>query len=154
MGWSTIAALGRLLTFGLWEAVFYRAEPTNCEVGASFSRPETSPPVLPQPPLPPRHERSRREAANAATHHRKCGTEKLRHYARFQFAELRATHEKHHVHAGHAAAQLVRRLELSDDVADDGAHGVRCADARQTEEREPEARRQTKDDGRRAVSDD
>ena len=46
--------------------------------------------------------------------------------------------EKHHVDAGHAAAQPIRRLELPDDVANDHADRVARADERKAGERHPE----------------
>src|SRR5580765_4922291 len=96
------------------------------------------PAVLPQARLPPRYHTGCRETTDAAAHDRKRGAEELRGDARFELPELRTAHEEHHVHAGHAAAQLVGRLELPDDVADDGAHGVGRADPGKTEQRQRE----------------
>src|ERR1051326_1542411 len=70
-----------------------------------------SAPILTQPLFPPRHDPGGRETADPAAHHGKHGAEELRRHTRFELAELRAAHEEHHVDAGHAAAQLVRRSE-------------------------------------------
>src|SRR5262245_35661331 len=94
------------------------------------------PAVQTQALLPPRYHTGRRETTDAPADDRKGGPEELRGDAGFQLAELRAAHEKHHVHAGHAPAQRVRGLELPDDVADDGADGVGRADAGETQQRE------------------
>src|SRR4051794_3634689 len=105
------------------------------------------PAVLTQLLLPPRYNTGSRETTESSAHDRKRGAEELRRDARFQLAELRAAHEKHHVHARHAAAQLVGSLELPDDVADHGAHGVGSADAGETQQREREVPGQPEHDG-------
>ena len=88
---------------------------------------------------------------NASGDDRSARTDPLRNGAGLELAELRAALEKHHVDAGHPAAQMVGRAELADDIAQHHADGVGGAGHGEAEKGEPERVGQPEHDRRGAV---
>src|SRR5262245_62051247 len=98
--------------------------------------------------------RGRRQTPDPAAHDRERRTKPVRHRPGLELAQLRSAHEKDHVDAGHAPTQVIRRLQLSDDVSNDRAHGIRGAGERQAQKSQPERSGQAEDYRREPINAD
>ena len=97
---------------------------------------------------------NRNQAADPTADNGKRGAKELGDCAGFHLTELRPTGKKDLVDAGHPPANVIRRAQLADGVADDGADRIRSTDQHQCQHCQPKTAHQTEEDGRQPKSHD
>src|SRR5258706_3155278 len=107
-----------------------------------------------QIPCCPERDGRRYQTRRTASHNGQWSADQRGYRAGFDFAQLRTSHEKNHIDGGHAPAQLIRRSQLANGLAQDCTNSVRTPGYRQHQQREPKHSRQTKRDRRDAKNAD